>query len=422
MEKAYSHALTGIKGRLCPWKSVTPLNRLETENRELLLALYTSRRGEPLEALREALRCITGRRHVFLAPSGRAAIAQILSMLPHQEVVMPAYTCPVVKTAAEVAGKRIIYVDCSAGNLNATSAEFEPEARPGRVLLPTHVFGLPTDIDNICALAKERGCVTIEDAAASFPLRPGGRLLGTVADYGVLSFERSKRLPAFRGGAIVVNNECMVGPKVFESRPAVLAKNRFPVRELMSSLIYNLATQPSVYGRFTVHRLLRGYRLTSAIEKVQTAVEAHNTPFYDCAFHPYQADLVLRALKRRDAVGQHIENLVGVYKRVFASSPVQTFITDACQAKALLRFPIVIPGIDRGEFLRRALRRGLYLETNYERLLAAKSEHAKFPNACWAADNVVLLPLYRRLSLEAAETIAQRVVRISEKDRGAWNA
>ena len=103
METAYANALREVEGRVCPWQSVTPPNRLETTNRELLLALYTSRGGEPREALREALRRITGRRHVFLAPSGRAAIAQILSALPSQEVVMPAYTCPAVKTAANSA-------------------------------------------------------------------------------------------------------------------------------------------------------------------------------------------------------------------------------------------------------------------------------------------------------------------------------
>lgn len=418
MEIAYSNALRGVKGPLCPWTSITPLNRLETGNRDLLLALYTSRKGKPLEVLREALRLITGRKHVFLAPSGRGAIAHILSVLPHQEVVMPAYTCPVVKTAAEIAGKHIIYVDCSARSLNATSAEFEPEARPGRILLPTHLFGLPTDIDNICALAKERGCVTIEDAAAAFPSRHGSRLLGTVADFGVLSFERSKRLPAFRGGAIVVNNECVVGSEVFESWAAVLMKNKFPIRELLKSLVYNCATQPSVYGRFTVHSLLRHHRFRSGIEEVQTSVKAQNTSPYKIAFHPYQADLVLRALKRQDAVGQHIEQLVSVYKRTFALSPVQMFIPDADGGRGLLRFPIVIPGIERGEILRRALRSGLYLETNYERYLVSESERAKFPNACWAADNVVLLPLYRKLSLEAAKSIAKRVVRISEGASG----
>jgi dTDP-4-amino-4,6-dideoxygalactose transaminase len=421
MKTAYSKALKEVEGRVCPWQSVTPPNRLEATNRELLLGLYTSRGGDPREALLEALRRITGRRHVFLAPSGRAAIAKILSVLPSHEVVMPAYTCPVVKTAAEVAGKRIIYVDCSAESLNATSAEFQAEARPGRVLLPTHLFGIPTDVDRICALAKERGCVTIEDAAASFPAWPDGRLLGTVADFGVFSFERSKRLPAFRGAAIVVNNEGVVDPKVFESHFTVPMENGLPVRELLLSLIYNMATQPWVYGRFTVHRILKGHRSTLDSETTQPIAAALNTPFFNHSFHAYQADLVLRALNRWDALGRHIEQLVAVYKRTFASTAVRTFVDGACDEKALLRFPIIIPGNERDETLRRALKCGLYLETNYESPLAPKSGHAKYPNAFRAADNVVLLPLYRRLSLEAAETIARKVVRICEEARGAGN-
>ena len=264
--------------------------------------------------------------------------------------------------------------------------------------------------------------MTIEDAAASFPSRPDGRLLGTVADFGVFSFERSKRLPAFRGAAIIVNNERVVDPKVFESHPAVPLKDGLPVRELLFSLIYNLATQPWVYGRFTVHRILKGHRSTLDSEKAQPMAAARNTPFFNRSFHAYQADLVLRAINRWGALGQHIEQLVAVYKRTFASTAVRTFVSGACDEKALLRFPIILPGIDRDEILRRALRCGLYLETNYESPLASKSEHAKYPNAFRAADNVVLLPLYRRLSLGAAESIARKVVRIYEEIRGAGNA
>ena len=194
------------------------------------------------------------------------------------------------------------------------------------------------------------------------------------------------------------------------------------MRELLFSLIFNLATQPSVYGRFTLHRILRGHRSTLGLEKAETPAEARNTPFFNRAFHGYQAELVLRALNRWDAIGQHIENLVAAYKRTFASTSVRTFITGACDEKALLRFPITLPGIERGEVLRRALRCGLYLETNYESPLAPESEHAKYPNACWAAENVVLLPLYRRLSLEAAETIARRVAALSDSPRGTKNA
>lgn len=415
MEKAYANALKEVKGRVCPRQTVWPLNRLETTNGELILSLLTSRQGEPQKALCETIRRITGKRHVFLAPSGRAAIAQILSLLPHPEVVIPAYTCPAVKIAAEVAGKRIIYVDCSDESLNATSTEFEPQTKPGRVLVPTHIFGLRTDVEKICSLAKERGCVTIEDAAASFPSRHKDRRPETAPDFSVFSFERSKRLPAFHGAAVVVNNENILDPEILTSHSVVPTKDELPLKDLFFSLFYNLATQPWIYGRFTVQRILCRYRSASGIETAEPPATACDNPFFSSALHAYQADLVLRMLNRWEAIGRHIENLVAVYNRIFASTPVRTYTTEACDEKALLRFPITVPGIERGEFLRRALQRGLYLETNYETPLPPETEHGKVPNACRAADNVVLLPLYRRLPLEAAETIGHRVAEIARE-------
>ncbi len=417
MEKAYSDALMGVEGRLCPQQTVTPPNRLETTNRDLLLALLTASRRDSRQALIDEIRRITGQRHVLLSSSGRAAIAHILSLLPHQEVVIPAYTCPAVKMAALVAGKNIICVDCSKGGLNATSQDFEPEAVEGRVLIPTHIFGLPTDIDNICALAKARGCVTIEDAAAYFPMQTKRSGLGKIADFTVFSFERSKRIPAFRGAAIVVNNDQVLDPEILASNSLTTAKDQLPVRELLFSLIYNLVSQPWTYGRFVLPRILNSYMAPSNLEKMQSPYVARQSPFFNRAFTGYQAELVLRVLKRLEDIGQHIKKLVAVYNDCFASTTIQTFVNDTCDEKALLRYPIAIPGIERGEILRRALRGGLYLETNYESIIAPKEEQRVYPNACWAAENVVLLPLYRGLPLDAAETIGLRTLKISEGAR-----
>ena len=65
--------------------------------------------------------------------------------------------------------------------------------------------------------------------------------------------------------------------------------------------------------------------------------------------------------------------------------------------------------------LRQALKRGLYLETNYAHPLPPEPDRARCPNAMWAAENLVLLPLYGRLSVDAAETIARRVVGIVDE-------
>lgn len=415
MEIAYSDALRGHDGRVCPRRTVIPPNRLDTTNRELVLALATFRQGDRLEQLRALLRHRTGRGHVFLAPSCRSAIAQILSLLPQREVVMPAFTCPVVKTAVEVAGKRIVYVDCAPGALNATSAEFAKEARPGRILLPTHLFGLPTDIERICALAKERECVTIEDAAAAFGARRDGRLLGTFGDFGVLSFERSKRLPAFRGAAILVNDDRILDPAILDSQRLVSTTDRLPFREFLLSVIYNAATTPWVYGTFTVHRLLASHRAGPWCDDSETPDAARASVYYRREFHAYQADLVLRALRRWDAINEHVGRLVAVYRGSFAGSEVRTFVGEGCDERALLRFPVVLPGRERREILLRALSKGLYLETNYERPLPGPSELGRYPNAVWAADNMLLLPLYRRLSPVAAQRMAEQVVAISKE-------
>jgi dTDP-4-amino-4,6-dideoxygalactose transaminase len=414
MEIAYSEALRQVEGNPSPRRTINPPNRLETRNRELLAALRHAGNPNALESLREALRNITGRQHVYFAPSCRCAIAQILTMLPQKEVVIPAFTCPVVKTAVQVAGKRIIYVDIDKHGLNATSAQYAEHARPGRVLLPTHLFGFPTDIEKICEVARANDCVTIEDAAAAFHARRNGRVLGTFADFGIFSFERSKRLPAFRGAAIIVNNDRLVIPERLGSHRTVATKLAMPLRELVVHLVYNLATNPWFYGRFTLPRILRRYAGMSIDSISDSQKDGTDTPFYTRDFHPYQAELVLRSLQRLDGIRAAVARLVSIYRDVFKDTPIHTFGTTGTDEAALLRYPIAVPGADRAGILRMALKRGIYLETNYERPLVEESEYSRFPNSSWAANNLLLLPLYKALPFRAAEHIARQVLEIGE--------
>jgi dTDP-4-amino-4,6-dideoxygalactose transaminase len=254
MELAYSQALDGAMDTLKRGSGFLPLNRLETRNWDLLASLSGLGNPAALSSLRDKFRELTGRKHVFFAASCRAAIAQILRLLPHQEVVIPAYTCGVVKLAAQIAEKKIVYADVARGGVNSTSAEFEPYARPGRVLIPTHLFGIPTDIENICELAKRRGCVTIEDAAASIAEPCGRGVLGTFSDFGVFSFERSKRFPAFHGAVIILNNESILDPEQLAQANTFDAEYVAPFQEIVSSLLYNIA---GTHG-FTANMWFRG--------------------------------------------------------------------------------------------------------------------------------------------------------------------
>lgn len=412
MEIAYAEALRLSPGNSYRRTTVNPPNRLETSNFELIWELRRAWSTTTLEELRSELKRITGAKHVIFAPSARCALAQILSVLPEREVVMPAYTCPVVKTAVEFAGKKVCYIDISRKTLNATSAEFAPQAQNGRILLPTHLFGIPTDIENITELAQRRGCITIEDAAAALGTSRNGRPLGTFADAGVFSFERSKRFPAFRGAAILINNDRLIDPKRLLANPVVPTRFRFPTKEFVFAQMYNATTQPWIYGRMVLPSLLERYARNDGAERES---DPNDSPFYQMEVHPYQAALVLRSLSLADQIRKQIECLVLEYESALSGKPVQTFISRDTDRGGLLRFPIAIEGISRAQFLRRALSQGLYLETNYERPLAPREEWERLPNALWAAENVVLLPLYRSLKQSQARSIAQKVAKIAEE-------
>lgn len=414
METAYREALKGMGNDIFPRRSATALNRLETGNLELLMELARPRRGSSIDVLRSQLREMTGRRHILFAPSARCALAQVLSILPHNEVVLPAWTCPVVQKAAHLAGKDITYVDVAKEGINANARCFAQHAKPGRVLIPTHLFGIPTDINRICGLARERGCISIEDAAAAFPAWLGNQMVGTFGDVGILSFERSKRVPSFRGAAIIVNNDQAIDVQRLDRHRVVPTSRRWPLRELLFSIEHNIATIPWLYGRVTVPRALRQFRAQEAHPKKEPLATDYDI-FYSGEFHPYQAALASAVLRRIGRIRTHIGKLVEIYRDSFQGTPIKTFLGPVCDSGGLLRFPIVCPGKTRAEFLRASLRRSLFLETNFESPLPDEADMSSFPNAQWAARNVVLLPLYSTLPEKTAKWIADQVIEIQSE-------
>jgi dTDP-4-amino-4,6-dideoxygalactose transaminase len=421
MDIAYAEALSSVPTSIWRRGKTVPLNRLETRTWDLLAALSWIRH-DALAELRAAFEKLTERRIIF-SSSGQCAIAQILALLPQREVVMPAYTCGVVKTAAQAAGKRIVYVDVAKGSVNATSVEYAEAANPGRILLATHLYGVPTDIEAVCRLARSRDCVVIEDSVAAFGGYSNGQPLGTFGDFGIFSFQRGKRIPAVQGAAIIVNNERLLEPAKLESVRFAESRRRLPVRGVLAAWLYNMATIPPMYGSVTVPLLLSRYKNQNHRVRPETGRETYEpeaevaaarkyaagSPYYRDEIHPYQAELVLRMLRRIGSIRRHIARTVEIYLEALQNTSWRTFLPPNCDYSGLLRLPVALPGRKRAEILIEALKRGIYLEVEYESLLPVNSERTRFPNAIWGAENLILLPLYTALSHRAARSLARRV-------------
>ncbi len=414
-EPTHSLAISGN-----PDEGIVAFNVLETSNLDLLKAFAWIFHSDAIAGLRHELQKWAECENVFLCPSGECGIAQVLSLLPQKEVVMPAWICHQVKTAVKLAGKRIIFVDLGKNNINSTSAEYEEAAKPGRILLIAHLFGVPTDVVNICELAKRRDCLTIEDAVPAIGGRQNGRLLGTFADFGVFSFEQSKRLSAFRGGFIVANNEHLCDLAKLDSNRLVGTTRPMPYLHLAKAFLQNFVTNPLIYRQITrrllplrpsPQNILRVKERKIAppapyAQKSDAPEIAPQTQFYTKDMHPYQAYLALQMIRRIDTISEQIAELARVYEKHFRGTPIQTFLPAGYDPSGLLRFPIALPGRNRSEIIRLSQERGVYLKTMW----IEEESCAGLPNCIWAANNLIMLPLYTALSTGSARQIAETLL------------
>ncbi len=76
-----------------------------------------------------------------------------------------------------------------------------------KALLPVHILGHPVDMDPLIELAEKYGLVLIEDATESLGAQYKGRMVGTLGNLAVLSFNGNKLISTGGGGMIVTNDD-----------------------------------------------------------------------------------------------------------------------------------------------------------------------------------------------------------------------
>ena len=161
--------------------------------------------GPAIAAFESALAERMGGGQAVTTSYGRMAFYDILRALdlpPGAEVVFPALTFWVVPAMARAAGLRPVFADVDPITFNLDPAGLERVITPAtRVVVPTHVYGLPCDMDEVLAIARRHRLVVIEDCAHALGASYRGRPVGTLGDAALLSFQVLKPLNTFGGGA-----------------------------------------------------------------------------------------------------------------------------------------------------------------------------------------------------------------------------
>ena len=127
------------------------------------------------------------------------------------EVVVPSHTFIATWLAVSAVGAKPIPVEPAEGGYNIDIASIERFITPRtKVIMPVHLYGMPVDMDAICALAKKHGLAVVEDAAQAHGAKVRGKKIGSHGDVVAWSFYPGKNLGALGdGGAITTNNEAI---------------------------------------------------------------------------------------------------------------------------------------------------------------------------------------------------------------------
>lgn len=127
------------------------------------------------------------------------------------EVIVPSHTFIATWLAVSAVGATPVPVEPRWGSYNIDVDGIKKAiTSKTKVIMPVHLYGIPADMDAICALAKQHQLYVVEDAAQAHGAKVRGRRIGSHGDVVAWSFYPGKNLGALGdGGAITTNNEAI---------------------------------------------------------------------------------------------------------------------------------------------------------------------------------------------------------------------
>src|SRR6185503_2908157 len=169
--------------------------------------------GPDISRFERAMADRLGVRDVITTSYGRMAFYYILKAFGFPagaEVIVPALTFWVIPEMVRVAGLTPVPADVDPRTFNLDARAFERAITSRTVaVVPTHLYGLPCDMDAILAIAERHGLAVVEDCAHALGARHFGRQVGTFGDAAFFSFQTLKPLNTYGGGAAIVRDPAL---------------------------------------------------------------------------------------------------------------------------------------------------------------------------------------------------------------------
>ena len=373
--------------------------------------------GPHIEAFEAAFAERVGGRRAIATSYGRTAFFYILEAFgfpPGGEIIFPALTFWVMPEMARQAGLTPVFADVDPVTFNVTASAIERAMTPKTVaVVPTHLWGLPCDMNEIAAVAARHGLVVIEDCAHALGATYDGSPVGTFGDAAIFSLQTFKPLNAYGGGVAVVRDH-NVAQRVAARASQQPAPGIDRVKHrLWHGRVMRLATRPDIF-RWTLFPVMYACtRLHWSIDMYFWEKIRPLNPMpedYGERFSNVQAAIGLEGLAHldewTDATIQHAREL----NEALADTGIETPAVPPSARHVFYQYAIYAPR--RDDVVRGCLRRGIDVESLHvdvcTRLPIFENGHAPAPGAERAAQ-AIQLPVYASLKSDHIDRIASVV-------------
>jgi dTDP-4-amino-4,6-dideoxygalactose transaminase len=166
--------------------------------------------GPRVARFEEDFRTYVGAEHAVAVSSCTAALhlsMVALDLAPGDEVIVPAMTFAATANAVIHAGATPVLADVDRETMCLGPEQLEARlTERTRAVIPVHFAGRPCRIEEIVALADDRGIAVIEDCAHAIETRVGDRHMGTFGAFGAFSFYVTKNVATGEGGMVTTSS------------------------------------------------------------------------------------------------------------------------------------------------------------------------------------------------------------------------
>ena len=194
-----------------PWINDEEKQEIITVMDENALTSAARNGGKRVQEFESSLRDFLNVKHVVSVNSGTAALHAALLALnidANDEVLLPSFTFVATANAVIASGAKPVFVDINTKDYTIDLNDLKRKiSKKSKAIIPVHLYGHPSDLDELNEIASQNSLSIIEDACQSLGSIYNKKQTGTFGIMGCFSMYASKVLTAGEGGAIVTNED-----------------------------------------------------------------------------------------------------------------------------------------------------------------------------------------------------------------------